>query len=130
MALTAQQLVDVRRFCGYSLSGNATAQPYRELIYSDVSYMGLSLDYRLDNLSPEEETVITTKYLPNLNAREREIQCAAQNLDTDIAAIWTHNKSEVSDRVDLFNYLRRQLCSFLGFAPGPSLLQANRAIRG
>lgn len=129
MALTAQQLVDCRRFMGYSVSGNSTSQPFRELVYSDVSYMGLSLDYRLANLSAEEEGVVIATYLTPLALREQEIQGAAGNLDTDQAAVWKRNASEVSDRIALFNYLRRQLCTFLGFAPGPQLGGGNRVVR-
>src|ERR1017187_9392287 len=121
MTLSAQNLVDCRRYMGYSVSGNTTSQPFRELEYSDVSYFGLSLDYRLANLSAEEENVVVNTYLIPLNAREKEIQDAACNLDTDQAAVWKHNKDEVSDRINLFNWLRRDLCTFLGFAPGPQL---------
>lgn len=114
---------------GYSLSGNSTASGFRELIYSDVSYLGLSLDYRLANLSAEEENTLTTYFLANLAKREQEIQDAADNLDTEQAAVWKHNKSEISDRTNLFNSLRRDLCTFLGFAPGPQLGFANRLVR-
>jgi hypothetical protein len=130
MTLSAQQLVDIRRFCGYSVSGNSTSYPYRELVYSDVSYMGLSLDYRLSNLVPEEEGVVINTYLTPLGLREQEIQGAAGNLDTDQAAVWKRNSSEVTDRIQLFNYLRRELCNFLGFPPGPQLSTGNRVVRG
>jgi hypothetical protein len=129
MALTSAQLVDVRRYCGYSVSGDTESHPYRELVYSNVSYMGLSLDYRLAHLAAEEESVITTTYLPNLKTREREIQGASANLDTEQAAVWKRNRSEVSDRINLFNWLRRDLCTFLGIPPGPQLLDGNRVVR-
>ena len=130
MTLTAQQLVDCRRFMGYSLTGNSTVAPFRELIYSNVSYMGISLDYRLANLSTEEEGVVIATYLTPLAARETEIQGSAANLDTAQAAVWTRNQSEVSDRIALFNWLRRGLCTFLGFPPGPQLATGNRVVRG
>lgn len=129
MLLNASQLVDIRRYMGYSVSGNSATQPLRELVYSNVSYMGMSLDYRLANLTPAEEMVIMTNYLPNLAAREQEIQGAASNLDTDQAAVWKRNSNEVSDRIRLFNYLRRELCTFLGFPPGPQLEAGNRVVR-
>jgi hypothetical protein len=129
MTLSAQQLVDCRRWMGYSVSGNDASNPFRELVYSDVSYMGLSLDYRLANLSAEEENTVTTYFLTNLAKREQEIQDAACNLDTDVAAVWTHNKNEISDRTGLFNSLRRDLCTFLGFKPGPNLAVTNRLVR-
>lgn len=129
MTLTAQQIVDVRRYCGFSVSGNMTSQPYREPVYSDVTLASLSLDYRLANLSAEEENTVITFYLANLYLREAEIQNASQNLDTDQAAVWKHNKDEVADRVGLFNSLRRDLCNFLGFEPGKGLGTQNRLVR-
>jgi hypothetical protein len=129
MALTAQQIVDCRRYMGFSVSGDSTSQNFREPVYSTMGYMSsLSLDYRLAHLSPEEENTLTTFYLANLYLREAEIQGAAANLDTDQAAVWYHNKQEVSDRVGLFNQLRRDLCSFLGFSPGRAL-SSNRLVR-
>lgn len=119
--LTSAEQVDVRRFMGYSVSGDSTSFPFRELVYSDVSYMGLSIDYRLQHLMPEEESVVRAVYLVRLNSLETAITDSSDNLDTDAAAVWTHNKNEVQDRTELFNQWRRQLCSFLGFNPGPSL---------
>ena len=129
MTLTNAQVVAVRRYCGYSVSGNTTSQPYREPVYSNVTLASLSLDYRLANLQPEEETVVTNYFLFNLAQREQEIQNASRNLDTDKAAVWERNPQEVSDRQNLFNALRRELCSFLGFAPGPGLASINRLVR-
>lgn len=121
MSLTTAEQVDVRRFMGYSVSGDATSFPFRELVYSSVSYMGLSIDYRLQHLLAEEETVVRTVYLTRLTALETAITNASDNLDTDVAAVWTHNKNEVRDRTKLFSQWRRQLCEFLGFEPGPKL---------
>lgn len=135
MSLTAQQRVDIRYYMGYSVTGSALYAAYRELVYSDVSYMGIALDDptgaggRLQNLSVEEENRITGYFLPNLALREQEIQDAAANLDTDKAAVWTRNRSEVPDRQMLFMELRRDLCHFLGFAAGPGLRGGNRLVR-
>lgn len=129
MALTDQQRTDVRYYMGYSVAGDPDASPYRELAYSNVSYMGLSLDYRLDNLTASEEARITGFFLPNLTLRESEIQGAAANLDTDRAAVWTRNRDEVADRTHLFTQLRRDLCGFLGFPAGSALSRANRLVR-
>lgn len=114
---------------GYSVSGDSVSQPFRELAYSNVSYMGVSLDYRLQHLSPEEESVVVATYLTPLALREQEIQGTADNLDTESAAVWKHNANELSDRIALFNYLRRQLCTFLGIPPGPQLGGGNRVTR-
>jgi hypothetical protein len=106
---------------GYSVSGDSTSFNFRELLYSDVSYFGLSIDYRLQHLQAEEETVLRQTYLSPLKAMESSIIGANDNLDTDKAAVWTHNKNEVADRTKLFNQWRRAMCTFLGFAPGPQL---------
>jgi hypothetical protein len=111
------------------LSGNIALSGYRELVYSDVSYLGISLDTRLANLSAEEENTLTTYFLANLALREQEIQDASSNLDTDSAAVWKHNRGEISDRTELFNSLRRDLCTFLGFKPGRDLAVTNRLVR-
>lgn len=129
MTLNAQEVVDVRRYGGWSLTGNTTATPYREPVYSSATLASLSLDYRLANLSAEEENTLTTYYLANLYKREAEIQDASCNLDTDAAAVWKHNKDEIRDRTDLFNQLRRDMCDFLGFSPGRALMNENRLVR-
>lgn len=136
-SLTAQQLVDVRYFMGYSVTGSSTpylgsaAAPstFRELAYSDTDYMGLSLDYRLATLSAEEISRVTGYFLLNLYLREAEIQTAAANLDTDKAAAWTHNRDEVAHRTSLFTALRRDLCRFMGFAGGSALTRRNQLVR-
>lgn len=106
---------------GYSVSGDTTSFNFRELLYSDVSYFGLTLDYRLQHLQAEEETVLRNTYLNPLKALELAIVASSDNLDTDAAAVWTHNKNEVADRTKLFTQWRRAMCTFLGFAPGPTL---------
>ena len=129
MALTSAQVVDVRRHMGYSATGNTTAQPYREPAYTNVTFAALSIEYRLSNLTADEEAVITTFYLPNLQQREQDIQTAAANLDTEKAAVWTRNTTEISDRQALYRYLRMELCKFLGFPPGSGLSATNRVTR-
>lgn len=91
--------------------------------------MGLSIDYRLQHLMPEEESVVRSVYLAKLNLLETAITDSSDNLDTDVAAVWTHNKNEVRDRTDLFSQWRRQLCAFLGFNPGPTLGDGGLSIR-
>jgi hypothetical protein len=80
-----------------------------------------TLYHRLMNLTPENETTLINVYLTNLATLETAIVGAAANLDTDQAAVWTHNKSEVAERSALFDGWRRRMCGFLGVAPGPAL---------
>jgi hypothetical protein len=56
-----------------------------------------------------------------LSLLETAITDSGDNLDTDVAAVWTHNKNEVRDRTKLFKQVCRNLCEFLGFEPGPKL---------
>jgi hypothetical protein len=119
MAFTDQERVDIRRFCGYPLFGG-TPQSFQS--YRFFQAYG-TLEYRLTNLSADEETTLRTTYLTgpnNLYTLEQAITGATDNLDTDAAAVWTHNKNEVRDRVRLFNYSCRRLMRFLGVPPGPN----------
>lgn len=52
---------------------------------------------------------------------------AADNLDTDKAAVWERNKREVFERIALYNQQRMELVGFLGVAPGP--MRASAQIR-
>jgi hypothetical protein len=81
----------------------------------------------MNNLSSAEEAVVR-RYLANLNVLEVAIPMAAQNLDTEQAAVWTHNSDEVSDRTALFDDWRRRLCDFFGLPPGPGLASSGITI--
>jgi len=107
---------DIRRFCGYPAYG-ATAAGFENWRFYQA--YGL-LEFRMNNLSAAEESVVR-RYLANLNVLEVAVPMAAQNLDTDQAAVWTHNREEVTDRTALLDDWRRRLCSFFGLPPGPGL---------
>ena len=120
--LTAAQMTDTRRWMGYQVVG--TTMPIndsQDVVYGRFGMLTMSLYTRLTTLTPEEEAVLSGVYLANLATLETAIIGASDNLDTDVAAIWTHNKNEVADRVGLFNRVRRQMCEFIGFCPGPGL---------
>lgn len=122
MALTDQQISDVRRFAGYPLLGDTIADDSRDFAYGFVSPgVWQTLQHRLTNLRPEEETTLISVYLTNLTQLESDITGARSNLDTDAAAVWKHNPNEVSDRTRLFDSWRRRMCAFIGVAPGPAL---------
>lgn len=114
--LTTAERVDGRRHCGYPMFG---AVPSSFQSYRFFQAYG-TLEYRLSNMLPEEETVFRT-YLTNLNTLEAAIPTSAANLDTDKAAVWTHNKNEVRDRDALYANWRMKLCGFIGVPPGPEL---------
>lgn len=120
MSFTNAEKVDIRRFCGYgNFGGTPNASGYR------FSTAYGTLEYKLNNLLAEEEVVVRTTYLTNLATLETAIIGSAANLDTDSAAVWKHNKSEVRDRTALFNQWRNELCNFLGLPPGKGLAGGN-----
>ena len=126
MALSAQQLADVRRFAGYPALGTDTpADDSRDFSYAWVSPGVLqTLQHRLTHLTPENESTLVTIYLATLPGLESAILGAGDNLDTESAAVWKRNASEVADRTALFNQHRRAMCGFLGIPPGPALGRA------
>jgi hypothetical protein len=115
VAFTTAEKVDIRRFAWYPVFG---AVPSSFQSYRFFQAYG-TLEYRLSNLLPEEETVVRTVYLANLYTLESAIPASSGNLDTDKAAVWEHNRDEVRDREALFTNWRTKLCSFLGVPPGP-----------
>jgi hypothetical protein len=117
MSFTNAQKVDIRRFCGYPAYG---AGPSGFQSWRFFQAYG-TLEYRLNNLAPEEEAVITATYLANLYTLESAIPTASGNLDTDRAGPWTHNRGETGDREALFANWRHKLCEFLGVPAGPAL---------
>lgn len=120
--LTDQQMADVRRFAGYPMLADTVADDSRDFAYGWVSPgVWQTLEHRLTNMRPEEESILIGTYLTPLYTLETAITGAGTNLDTDQAAVWTHNKNEVSDRTKLFDQWRRRMCYFIGVAPGPSL---------
>ncbi|MBY4639658.1 hypothetical protein K6L44_06535 [Gluconacetobacter entanii] len=114
--LTEAERVLARRYCGFSIMGpnNRSFAGYRFF----QSY-GM-LEYRLTNMT-DEELSQTRTYLTQISTLETAILGASDNLDTDQAAVWHHNRAEVQDRMGLFNRWRKQLCQFLGVPPGPGL---------
>lgn len=114
---TDAEKTDLRRFCGIPAFGamNSQAFGYRYFTQSGT------FEFRINNLSTAEETVIRSLYLPNLQTLEAAIVNTSSNLDTDSAAVWKHNKNELKDRRDLYDYYRNELCNFIGNGKGPGL---------
>ncbi len=112
---TDQQKTDIRRFCGFPAYGASDAGSGWRFF---TAYG--ALEYRMNNLSSNEVAVVVT-YLATLTQLEMAVLGASDNLDSDAAASWTHNKDEVRDRLRLFDNWRRRLCAFLGVPPGEGL---------
>jgi hypothetical protein len=114
--LTDQQKTDIRRFCGYPAYG---ASPSGNIGWRFYTAYGL-LEYRMNNLS-DAEIAVVLNYLATLLQLEQVVPTASENLDSDGAASWTHNRNEVTDRLNLLDEWRRRLCSFFGVPPGEGL---------
>ena len=115
-AFTDDEKAQVRRFCGYPSYG-AGATGFQGWRFFQA--YGL-LEYRLNNMAPAENQIVR-QYLSTLYVLESAVPGAGANLDTDKAAVWTHNKDEVQDRARLFDSWRRRMCGFIGVPPGPDL---------
>ena len=53
-------------------------------------------------------------YIPILNYLEGAVPAATQNLDTWQADVWYARKTELKERVALYNYFRRKMADFMG----------------
>lgn len=131
MALTDAQRAAVRRYAGYPQVGsNHTTDASRDFAYGwTLPGVWETLSSILDNLRPENEDTLVNVYLTKLASLETAITSASDNLDTNEAAVWKRNTNEVADRTSLFRQWRREMCAFLGIAPGPSLQQQSRIVR-
>lgn len=109
---TEQQKVDIRRHCGFPVYGNGLDASPPTFGYR-YYHQYLILEYRLDNMAPEEETTLIDKYLTYCNSLETDIPTASENLDTDRAAVWYHNKYEVRDRFALYKLWCTRLMDYL-----------------
>jgi len=115
---------------GYPSQGS-----YEYTATQDVAYAWIvpgvrtTLFTRLDTMRPEEETILSANYLVPLNAMEVLMIADGTNLDTNKAAVWERNQNVLNDREQLFNSLRRRLCAFLGYPPGPGLSASSNSVR-
>ena len=117
MSFTDAEKTDIRRFSGYPVFGNG---PNANWGYRFMTAYG-SLEYKINNLSTTEETIVRTIYLANLYTLETDIISTRTNLDTASASVWTHNKNEHSDREALFLSWKKKLCDYLGVPYGLGL---------
>lgn len=121
MAFSDAEKVEIRRHCGYPLKGGAASAMQNYRFFQSYG----TLEYRLNNMSAEEEAVVRSPHLDNLAELELAIAGASDNLDTAKASVWEWNRHEVKDRTALYDQWRRKLCGFLGVPPGPALGDAN-----
>lgn len=110
MALTATEVVSVRRYCGFPISAMVAAANAPD-----------ALSVALPLLSAEEEAVIRTVFLPTLVTLELELLSASATLNTQSAAVWTRNANEMAERSLLYRMRRMMLCRFLGVPFGAGI---------
>ena len=130
LTLSTQDKVDIRRHMGYGFLG--AGQP--GLMYFRYFPHYQTMEWRMDNLQDEEITVLQDTYLPVLNQLEMQTAGAGDGadndtLDTDRAAVWFHNKDEVTDRAALYTYYRKMLCNVMQLPPGPFFELGGSTIR-
>lgn len=111
--LSDSDKADCRRFLGFPMFG-AVLTPGFGYRYTNQY---LLVEYRFNNMSPEEESLVTTLYLPNLRQLETDIFNVRDNSDTSKAAVWERNSLELSERVRNFNYWRKRFADFFGVQP-------------
>ena len=114
--LSDAERTDVRRFCGYPAYGSGQTGFESWRFFQAFG----SLEYRMTNLSDSELSVVRG-YLTQLYTLESAVVGSGQNLDTDQASVWRHNRDEVGDRAALLSGWSLRLCRFLGVPPGAGL---------
>jgi hypothetical protein len=80
-------------------------------------------------MSSDEAATLIASFLTPLYGLEKAVIGSSENLDTDSAAVWKHNKNEVADRNNLYYLKRRELCSYIGVKPGRGLGAGASVIR-
>lgn len=119
--LTDAQKDDVRRHCGFPVYGLGvgTTPPTFGYRYNEWY---LILEYRMNNLGLNQANLLINTYIGNCNNLEQQILAASSNLDTDRAAVWYHNKNEVSDRFKLYKLWCDRTIEFMGLSSPSKLL--------
>lgn len=116
MALSTADTDDARRYAGYPVT--AAVQ------FADTTTQAASaqLDTTLAALTDDQISIMQNTYLVPLRILEAAIPASGDNLDTDQAAVWFHNRTEVADRTALFALTRYNFCLYLGVPPGNGVL--------
>ncbi|GAN86141.1 hypothetical protein LU298_13595 [Komagataeibacter intermedius] len=114
--LMDDELAQARRYMGYPAMGSQDSGMQSWRFFRVYGFN----EWRLRNLAPAE-CAQARAFIMQCQMLEDAIMAATANLDTDRAAVWTRNRTEVTDRFTLYTRWRVQLCNFLGIPPGPGL---------
>ena len=110
--LTDSQKDDVRRHCGFPVFGLGVGTTPPTFGYRYNTWY-LILEYRMNNLGQNQANLLVD---------------TSSNLDTDRAAVWYHNKNEVSDRFKLYKLWCDRTIEFLGLQTPSKLLSLGTRI--
>lgn len=119
--LTDAQKNLVRKYCGFAARGTQP-NPYWGQQFWLQPYATVELRLQDGQLSDDEVSTVSDM-LTNLQAIEQSIYDARENLDTSVAAVWTHNATEVHDKIQLYQWGRQQLVYYImgPYAAGPGV---------
>ena len=117
---TATEITNIRRFAGYPAFAS-----FGYLFTTNLA----NLDQQINAMSDSEQAVIRTVYLTILPVMEADINSSAEFANVQSAGPFTRNPHELSERRRLFNMKRRDMCAFIGVAPGPGLNDGSRVVR-
>lgn len=122
---TEQEKIDIRRYCGFPVFGQTTS-----VVSFGYRYLNpyLTLEYRMNNLTVDEENTVRNVYLANLYVLEAAIPASVSNLDTDRAAVWYHNKDEVADKFRLYKLWSQLLQDFFSIEGPARSMQGVRMV--
>lgn len=115
-AFLDSEKADIRRMAGYPPYGSSPSGFIGSRFFQSYGV----LEFRMVNFAPAEFQNVRFM-LAQLYTLESAVWGAGSNLDTDVAAVWTRNKTEVGDRRALFRSVRLDFCALLGVPPGPDL---------
>ena len=109
---TDDELAGIRRMCGYPSRGDGNVV----FPFPWIMRQFLALEYRLLHLAGVE--MQTVRYLlAECYGAEAAIFASRNNLATDQAAVWKHNRDEVQHRMAHWRLTRIALCAQLDIPP-------------
>lgn len=119
--LTSDQKNLCRKYCGFAARGIQPNPLWGQQFWLQP-YATIELRMQDGQLADDEVETIGTM-LAKLQAMEASIQDAYTNLDTQAAAVWIHNPTEVRDKVQLYQWQRQELVYYIlgPFAAGPGV---------
>lgn len=101
---------------GYPIKGDEATQAFG---YRFLTTYG-TMEYKMLHMTPEEE-VTFIHHLESCEQLEEAVYAAGANLDTNKAAVWERNPTEIRERRNLYRMRCKDLCDTLGIPPGPGL---------